>query len=157
ASPLAALVGGADSFLQQLSGVQGFSLHPNLRGFARLLYFNTPYPGPPSDNNPKDKTTATFLGDTINPIESMACPVSPYTAPDGPVFPLRDCSGHLEDVLRARDPDALFPVDELGFVAALRPLAGAFDAHQAGELFANLFDVLHLHWGSPAQSTTECD
>ncbi|HEX3345682.1 MAG TPA: hypothetical protein VHS09_13960, partial [Polyangiaceae bacterium] len=44
-SSLASLVGGADAFLQQLSGVQGFSLHPNLRGFARLLYFNTPYPG----------------------------------------------------------------------------------------------------------------
>jgi hypothetical protein len=158
ASSLPALVGGADAFLQQLSGVQGFSLHPNLRGFARLLYYQTPYPGLPSDPNATttNKITATFLGDTINPIESMVCPVAPFTAPDGTVFPLRDCSD-VNDVLRGRDPDALFPVDELGFVPALRPLATAFDMHQAPALFASLWDVLHLHWGSPQQTTKECD
>jgi hypothetical protein len=155
-SPLASLVGGADAFLQTLSGVQGFSLHPNLRGFARLLYFNTPYPGLPSDTNPANKTTSVFLGDTINPIESMVCPLSPFTAPDGTTFPLRKCNT-LSDVLRARDPDALFPVDELGFVPSLQPLAGAFDAHQSPLLFADLFDVLHLHWGSPQQTKQECD
>lgn len=155
-SSLASLVGGADAFLQQLSGVQGFSLHPNLRGFARLLYFNTPYPGLPSDNNPANKTTSVFLQDTINPIESMVCPAAPFTAPDGTTFPLRKC-GSVSDVLRARDPDALFPVDELGFVPSLQPIAAAFDAHQSPLLFADLFDVLHIHWGSPQQTKQECD
>jgi len=155
-SSLASLVGGADAFLQQLSGVQGFSLHPDLAGFARLLYFNTPYPGLPSDTNPANKTTSTFLQDTINPIESMVCPLDSFTAPDGTVFPLRQCAT-VSDVLRARDPDALFPVNELGFVPALQPIAGAFDAHQAPLLFANLFDTLHLHWGSTLQTTQECD
>jgi hypothetical protein len=155
-SSLAALVGGANAFLQQLSGVQGFSLSPNLRGFARLLYFNTPYPGLPSDTNPANSVTSTFLSDTINPIESMVCPLASFTAPDGTVFPLRSCST-VEDVLRARDPDALFPVDELGFVPSLQPIAAAFDAHQAALLFANLFDTLHLHWGSTQQTKQECD
>ncbi len=155
-SSLASLVGGADAFLQQLSGVQGFSLHPNLRGFARLLYFETPYPGLPSDTNPANQVTSTFLSDTINPIESMVCPPAPFTAPDGTVFPLRSCAT-VNDVLRARDPDALFPVDELGFVPSLQPLASAFDAHQAPLLFANLFDTLHLHWGSTQQTKQECD
>ncbi len=158
ASPLPGLVGGADAFLQQISGVQGFSLHPNLRGFARLLYFQTPFAGLPSDPNATttNKTTATFLSDTITPIESMACPLAPFKAPDGTVFPLRNCTD-VNDLLRGRDPDALFPVDELGFVAALQPLATAFDKHKAGALFANLFDVLHLHWGSPQQTKKECD
>jgi hypothetical protein len=159
ASALPSLVGGADAFLQQISGVQGFSLHPNLRGFARLLYFQTPYAGLPSDPNSltTNKITATFLGDTITPIESMVCPVAPFTAADGTVYPLRNCS-NTNDLLRARDPDALFPVDELGFVPALKPLAGAFDKHNGGNhLFANLFDVLHLHWGSTQQTTQECD
>ena len=155
-SSLASLVGGANAFLQQLSGVQGFSLNPNLRGFARLLYFNTPYPGLPSDTNPANSVTSTFLSDTINPIESMVCPLASFTAPDGTVFPLRSCST-VEDVLRARDPDALFPVDELGFVPSLQPIAAAFDAHQAALLFANLFDTLHLHWGSTQQTKQECD
>jgi hypothetical protein len=159
ASPLPAIVGGADAFLQSISGVQGFSLHPNLRGFARLLYFQTPYAGLPSDPNAltTNKLTATFLGDTITPIESMVCPPAPYTAADGTVFPLRKCTD-TADFLRARDPDALFPVDELGFVPALRPLASAFDKYPGGNhLFANLFDVLHLHWGSPQQTKQECD
>ncbi|HEY8088236.1 MAG TPA: hypothetical protein VIF09_10335, partial [Polyangiaceae bacterium] len=155
-SPLASIVGGADAFLQQLSGVKGFSLHPDLAGFARLLYFKTPYPGLPSDTNPANSVTSTFLSDTINPIESMVCPLSSFTAPDGTVFPLRKC-GSVGDVLRARDPDALFPVDELGFVPALQPIASAFDAHQAPLLFASLFDVLHLHWADARQSKTECD
>jgi hypothetical protein len=155
-SPLANLVGGANAFLQQLSGVQGFSLNPDLSGFARLLYFRTPYPGLPADTNPANKVTSTFLSDTINPIESMVCPLASFTAPDGTVFPLRQCAT-VDAVLRARDPDALFPVDELGFVPSLQPLAAAFDAHQAALLFANLFDTLHLHWGSPQQTTQECD
>jgi hypothetical protein len=155
-SSLASLVGGANAFLQQLSGVEGFSLNPDLRGFARLLYFKTPYPGLPSDTNPANSVTSTFLSDTINPIESMVCPLASFTAPDGTVFPLRSCST-VEDVLRARDPDALFPVDELGFVPSLEPLAAAFDAHSAALLFANLFDTLHLHWADTQQTKQECD
>jgi hypothetical protein len=155
-SSLASLVGGANAFLQQLSGVQGFSLNPDLAGFARLLYFNTPYPGLPSDTNPANATTSKFLSDTINPIESMVCPLASFTAPDGTVFPLRSCAT-VEDVLRARDPNALFPVNELGFVPSLQPLAAAFDAHQSALLFANLFDVLHLHWADNQQTTQECD
>jgi hypothetical protein len=155
-SPLAALVGGADAFLQQLSGVKGFSLHPDLAGFARLLYFRTPYVGLPTDTNPANAKTSLFLSDTINPIESMACPLTPFTAGDGTVFPLRTCS-NVNDVLRARDPDALFPVNEIGFVPSLTPLASAFDAHNAPLLFADLFDVLHLHWGDNQQSKQECD
>ena len=60
-------------------------------------------------------------------------------------------------MLRARDPDALFPVDELGFVPSLQPIAAAFDTHKAPLLFANLFDTLHLHWGSTQQTKQECD
>jgi hypothetical protein len=155
-SSLASLVGGANAFLQQLSGVQGFSLNPDLAGFARLLYFNTPYPGLPSDTNPANSVTSTFLSDTINPIESMVCPLASFTAPDGTVFPLRQCAT-VDDVLRARDPDALFPVDELGFVPSLNPLAAAFDAHSAALLFANLFDTLHLHWADTQQTLQECN
>ena len=158
--------GGANKFLQAISGVDGFSLQPNLRGFARLLYFQTPYAGLPSDPNALNTTlgpqngggalTATFLGDTIDPIPSMVCDATPFTTPGGAVYPLRTCNS-VNDVLRARDPDALFPIDELGFVAALQPLAGAFDKHDQPLLFANLFDVLHLHWGSSQQPPTVCD
>ena len=164
-SSLPTLVGGANSFLEQISGVQGFSLNPNLRGFARLLYFEVPYPGLPTDPNATvtlpaanggGALTATFLGDTINPIPSMVCDQAPFTASDGTYFPLRSCA-NVGDTLRGRDRDALFPVDELGFVASLGPLASAFQAHNQPLLFAALFDNLHVHYGSVGQSTTECD
>ncbi len=161
--------GGANLFLQAISGVEGFSLQPDLRGFARLLYFETPYPGLPTDPNATlsklldggalnggGALTSNFLADTIDPIPSMVCNETPYTTPDGTVFPLRTCSS-IGDVLRARDPDALFPVDELGFVSSLQPLASAFDKHNQPLLFANLFDVLHTHWGSNKQPPTVCD
>ena len=76
--------------------------------------------------------------------------------PDGTIYPLRKC-GAVGDVLRARDVDALFPVDELGFVASLQPLALAFDKHDQPLLFADLFDVLHLHWGSSRNSRATCE
>jgi hypothetical protein len=158
--------GGANLFLQAISGVNGFSLQPDLRGFARLLYFQTPYLGLPVDPNflntvigPKNgggALTSTFLSDTIDPIPSMVCDVDPFTTSTGAVFPLRKCNS-TGDYLRARDPDALFPIDELGFVAALQPLASAFDKHNQPLLFANLFDVLHLHWGSKNQPPVVCD
>jgi hypothetical protein len=86
----------------------------------------------------------------------MVCDVDPFTTSTGAVFPLRKCNA-TGDFLRARDPDALFPIDELGFVAALQPLASAFDKHNQPLLFANLFDVLHLHWGSKNQPPVVCD
>jgi hypothetical protein len=160
------MYGGANLFLQNISGVQGFSLQPNLRGFARLLYFETPYPGLPTDPNYLNTLlpaangggalTSNFLRDTIDPIPSMVCDPAPYTAPDGTVYQLRTCKD-VGDTLRARDVNALFPVDELGFVPSLRPLASAFDKHNQPILFANLFDVLHTHWGSNKQPSVVCD
>ncbi|HEY2510594.1 MAG TPA: hypothetical protein VGI39_07055, partial [Polyangiaceae bacterium] len=149
---------GANKFLQAISGVDGFSLQPNLRGFARLLYFQTPYPGLPGDPNAltTNSLTSNFLSDTIDPIPSMVCDPMPFTMPDGTVYPLRNCS-NVQDVLRARDSNALFPVDELGFVPSLQPLATAFDKHHQPIEFANLWDVLHLHWGSTKQPATLCD
>jgi hypothetical protein len=155
-SPLATIAGGADAVLEEMSGVNGFSLHPNLRGFARLLYFNTPFPGLPTDTNAANAKTLAFLRDTVDPIPSMLCAPDPFTTPDGTMYALRKCAD-VKDTLRARDPDALFPVDELGFTASLRPIAGAFDAHHLPLLFASLFDVLHIHYGSTKQTKQECD
>ncbi len=155
-SPLATIAGGADAVLEQMSGVNGFSLHPNLRGFARLLYFNTPYPGLPTDTNAANAKTLAFLRDTVDPIPSMLCAPDPFTTPNGTMYALRKCAD-VKDTLRARDPNALFPVDELGFTASLRPLAGAFDSHQLPLLFADLWDVLHNHYGSAKQTKDECD
>ena len=45
------------------------------------------------------------------------------TAPDGTVYALRTCK-NVGDTLRARDPNALFPVDELGFVEKCHQLEG---------------------------------
>ncbi len=156
---LTGIVGGPDNFLEDISGVTGFTMTPNLAGFARLLYFQTPYPGLPSDPNPANKKTNDFLRDTIDPIPSIVCPLDPFSPTvNGITYKIRKCND-VRDVLRARDPNALFPIDEksMGFVEALGPLALAFDKHKLPLVFANLFDVLHLHYGSSKQTKVECN
>ena len=102
-------------------------------------------------------------GDTQNP--------KTLELPDGPLRPrarrscarrarsptptaalnLRKC-GTFKDTIRGRDDNALFPLEQLGFLEAAKPLAQAFHDNDANLLFVDLFDTLHLHWGSPEQS-----
>src|SRR5262249_32050408 len=99
ASPLTGIVGGADAFLEEVSGI------------ARLVYYDTPHDGLPGDSsNPQ---TMKFLRDIIDPVPSMVCPVTPYTDPsDGKVLNLRTCAS-FDDSIRGRDPNALFPLETL--------------------------------------------
>ncbi len=154
ASPLTGVVGGADAFLETVSGIKGFSTHPTVNGVSRLVYYDTPHDGLPGDaSNPQ---TMAFLRDIIDPVPSMVCPLTPYTDPsDGKVIPLRTC-GSFADTLRGRDPNALFPLEQLDFIKDVGPLAAAFADHGAPLLFVELFDTLHLHWGSTRQSADEC-
>jgi hypothetical protein len=86
----------------------------------------------------------------------MACDPAPFTLSDGGVIPLRSCSS-FDLTLRGRDPNALFPLEQLGFIQNIGPLAEAFESHDQPLLFVNLFNTLHLHWGSPLQTKAECD
>jgi hypothetical protein len=69
---------------------------------------------------------------------------------------LRKCAT-FDDTLRGRDLDALFPVEELGFLQASIPLAKAFHDNGSNLLFVQLFDTLAVHWGSSMQTKAECD
>jgi hypothetical protein len=155
ASPLTGIVGGADAFLEEVSGIKGFSTHPTVNGVSRLVYYDTPHDGLPGDSsNPQ---TLKFLQDIIDPVPSMVCPVTPYTDPsDGKVLNLRTCAS-FDDSIRGRDPNALFPLETLDFIKDVQPLAAAFADHGGSLLFVDLFDKMHLHWGSPAQTLAECD
>jgi hypothetical protein len=154
-SPLSGIVGGADAFLEEVSGIKGFSTHPTVNGVSRLVYYNTPHDGMAGDaSNPK---TLRFLKDIFDPVPSTVCPLTPFTDPsDGKVLQLRACAS-FADTIRGRDQGALFPLETLDFVKNVQPLAAAFADHGGALLFVDLFDKLHLHWGSNAQSTTECD
>ncbi len=153
-SPLTGVVGGADAFLETVSGIKGFSTHPTVNGVSRLVYYDTPHDGLPGDaSNPQ---TMAFLRDIIDPVPSMVCPLTPYTDPsDGKIIPLRTCAS-FADTLRGRDANAIFPLEQLDFIKDIGPLAAAFADHGAPLLFVELFDTLHYHWGSPRQSTDEC-
>ncbi len=154
ASPLTGVVGGADAFLEEVSGINGFSLHPTVNGVSRMVFFDTPHDGLPGDT--KNMKTLNFLKDVLDPVPSTWCPVVPFTDTDGKVLPLRQCAS-FKDTLRGRDNNATFPLEELGFIQAIRPLAAAFDDHQQPLLMVDLFDTLHVHWGSDKQSLDECD
>ncbi len=161
-SPLTGLVGGVNTFLEDISGIKGFNLSPTVAGVARLAFFETPfdqwggYGG--SELYPK---TRDFLRDILDPVPSMACRSTPWTDPsDGTVLAMRQCD-RFEDTLRGRDRNALFPLElrfgQTDFVTAIRPLALAFwEAHASSQLIS-LLDTLHLHWGSTGQSPDECD
>ncbi len=153
-SPLTGIVGGADAFLEDVSGIRGFNTKPSVQGINRMVYFDLPYGGHTGDTvNVKARN---FFRDLFDPTPTLACPQVPFTDVDGAQLNLRQCS-RFEDGLRGRDANALFPLEELGFIEASKPLARAFKKSDANLLFVELFDVLHRHWGSPKQSKDECD
>ncbi len=153
-STLTGLVGGPDAFLEAQSGIDGFDLHPTVAGVSRLVYYDTPHDSDPGD--PSFPTTEAFLTGVLDPVPSMVCDPAPFTSLDGVVTPLRKCSS-FDQTLRGRDPGGLFPLEQLDFIQNVKPLAAAFDDHGQALLFVQLFDTLHLHWGSPAQTKAECD
>ena len=152
-SPLTGIVGGADAFLENVSGIKGFNTKPSVPGISRVVFFDLPHDGQPGDlQNPK---TLNFLRDLFDPAQTLVCPPAPFTDTDGHVLNLRNCAS-FKDTIRGRDNDALFPLEELNFLEASKPLAQAFHDNDANLLFVDLFDTLHLHWGSPKQSADEC-
>lgn len=170
-SNLTVIVGGADNFLQTISGINGFTLNPTIEAISRMAYFDTPfdltnqkggfvgtYPGTP--DYPK---TRNFLQGVIDPIPTMVCPPllgsdgKPWRDPsDGMQLNLRDCT-RVDDLMRYRDANALFPLGEFGFIERIGPLASAFADHDMNSEFVDLFDTMHLHWGSERQSEDECN
>jgi len=153
-STVTGLVGGPNAFLQAQSGITGFDLNPTVNGVSRLVYYDTPHDSDPGD--PTFPTTENFIAGVLDPVPSMACDPAPFTASNGTVIPLRTCSS-FDLTLRGRDPDALFPLEQLDFIQNVQPLAAAFDDHGQPLLFVDLFNTLHLHWGDALQTKDECD
>ena len=153
ASPLTGIVGGADAFLENVSGIKGFNTKPSVPGISRVVFFDLPHDGLTGD--PQNPKTTNFLRDLFDPAQTLVCPPAPYTDSDGHVLNLRSCAS-FKDTIRGRDGDALFPLEQLGFLEAAKPLAQAFHDNEANFLFVDLFDTLHLHWGSPKQTADEC-
>lgn len=163
-SPLTALVGGVDKFLEDASGVKGFNLNPTVAGVSRMVFFDAAIPkgmfpdlaaGTAGDT--KNAQTNSFFSGVLDPVPSMVCPETPFTDPsDGKVLRLRKCANY-KDTIRARDSNDLFPLELMDFIASVGPLAAAFADHGQPLLFVELFDTMHRHWGSPKQTAEECD
>jgi hypothetical protein len=152
-SPLTGIVGGADAFLEDVSGIKGFNTKPSVPGIARIVYFDLPHDGVAGDT--QNTKTRNFLRDLFDPAQTLVCPAAPFTDTDGRVMNLRSCAS-FKDTFRGRDQDALFPLERLNFLEAAKPLAQAFHDSDANLLFVDLFDTLHLHWGTERQSADEC-
>ncbi len=152
-SPLTGIVGGADAFLEDVSGIKGFNTKPSVPGIARVVFFDLPHDGTTGDT--QNLKTKNFLKDLFDPAQTLVCPAAPFTDTDGHVLNLRTCAS-FKDTIRGRDLDALFPLEQMNFLEASKPLAQAFYDNDANLLFVDLFDKLHLHWGSEKQSAEEC-
>jgi hypothetical protein len=153
ASPLTGIVGGADAFLEEVSGVRGFNTSPSVQGINRLTYFDVAHDGLPGDT--QNHKTNRFFRDLFDPIPTNVCAAAPFVDTDGKALNLRTCS-RFADTVRGRVNNALFPLEEYGFVQATAPLAAAFSDARENHLFVDLFDVLAVHWGSDKQSAEEC-
>ena len=153
-SPLTGIVGGADAFLEEVSGIKGFNTKPSVQGISRIVFFDLPHDSSAGDT--LNLKTRNFLRDLFDPAQSLVCPALPFTDTDGHVLNLRTCAS-FDDTIRGRDRDALFPLEQLNFLEAAKPLAKAFADNDANLLFVDLFDALHVHWGSGQQSAKECD
>ena len=156
-SSLTSLVGGADAFLQSQSGIIGFDTHPTIPGVSRLFYFDIPTAASAGDPNPATVTTKNFIAGLIDPPSTAACAFKPFTDTDGTVLNIYDCTSTPQYSLPQRDPGATFPLELYGFAANVQPLAAAFDDHGESALFVDLFNTLHLHWGSAQQTSDICD
>jgi hypothetical protein len=154
-SPLSAIVGGVDKFLEDASGIKGFSTKPTVAGIGRLVFFDAAHDGLPGDTI--NQKTNTFLTGVLDPVPSMVCPAAPFTDPsDGKVIALRKCAS-FNDTIRGRDNNDIFPLELMNFVESVSPLAASFADHNQPLLFVELFDTMHRHWGSTKQSKNECD
>ena len=153
ASPLTGIVGGADAFLEDVSGIKGFNTKPSVQGISRVVFFDLPHDGLAGDAT--NGKTRNFLRDLFDPAQTLVCPAAPFTDTDGHVLNLRSCAS-FKDTIRGRDDGALFPLEQFNFLEAAKPLAQAFHDSDANLLFVGVFDTLHLHWGSPMQSPDEC-
>jgi hypothetical protein len=156
-SPLNKLVGGPDAFLQDVSQLNGLRLQPTVGAVSRLMSFDTPYTdwGGYAGTNEYPQTRD-FLTGMMDPVPSMLCDYAPFTDTDGTVMRLRTCQ-RFEDTLRFRDGNALYPLEQMQFVELVQPMAEAFHDNGASHLFVEMFDKLHIHWGSPEQTKEECD
>ncbi len=170
-SPITAILpGGIDGFLEDASGIKGFSTHPTVGGISRMVYFDIARDGLPGDT--KNQKTNKFLAGVLDPVPTTACPLAPFTDTDGKVIPLRNCkdpaflskmgaaglsTNYFDYTIPGRDNNDLFPLELMGFVESVGPLAAAFADHNQPLLFVDLFDTMHRHWGSSKQSKMECD
>ncbi len=154
---LTGLVGGVEAFLENASGIKGFSTNPTVPGISRFVHFDTPYTefGGFGGDGYYAKTRD-FFKDIIDPVPTMVCPAAPFKDTDGKVLNLRQCAS-IKDTIRGRHADVIFPLEQFGFVENIQPLAAAFGDTGNPLLFVELFDRMHLHWGSPQQSKEECD
>jgi hypothetical protein len=154
-SPLTNLVGGVDAFLEDISGIDGFSMHPTVAGVSRLLYFDVAHDGLAGDT--QNTKTHNFIRDIMDPVATMVCPPKPFKDPsDGQVINLRQCDSFAE-TMRGRNGGSLFPLEQNDFIQNVQALAAAFADHGQSLLFVELLDTLHRHWGSPRQPRDLCD
>lgn len=154
---LTGLVGGVEAFLENASGIKGFSTKPTVPGISRFVHFDTPYTefGGYAGDDYYVKTRD-FFKDILDPVPTMVCPAAPFKDTDGKVMNLRKCDS-IKDTIRGRHPDVIFPLEQFGYVENIQPLAAAFGDTGQPLLFVELFDRMHLHWGSPKQTKEECD
>ncbi len=112
------------------AGITGFTTKPTVKALNRFIYA------------PRNK----FLTDMFDP----------YPTIDG--VPLVDYEPYGVYLLEVLDPAALVDGQPQSFITAARPLLEAFDSKETfnangdsttGYLFAELLDVLHMHYDSP--------
>ncbi len=92
-------------------------------------------------------TTLNFFRDLFDPAETLVSPrPSLHQIRTGRALNLRRAR-RSPTPFAGRDADALFPLEEAGFLTSAVPLAEAFSKNDANLLFVQLLNMLHPSLG----------
>jgi len=152
-----------DDLFQMSSGICELSIHPEPEALNRLVFFGADsdlYPNMPDFDpfsNGLNEKTNTFVYSLMEPVGTSECP----TKPNG----VHECND-ASQTLRVKGANTLFAAERLGFYDYLRPVILPFAnvpcddpngciPYQNEQLFVDLIDILHRHWGKDGGNTYE--
>lgn len=154
-----------DTVMQQSSGLNGLSLHPEAPAITRLLFFGAStdnYPNmPDADLLNQGGKTDTFIHGIIEPAGGVNCPRNANNVNTCP---------NDDETLRVRDLHTMFAWERDGFLEYLKPLIRVFADESCSsdesacdttsfvgeQILVDLLDEPHYHWPGKDHGP-ECD
>lgn len=154
----------ADQMFQDSSGITGMTTRPTPAALNRLVYFgasSTSFPNMPDfDAVNAGGRTDGFISALMDPVPTSVCPTNAQG--------VANCA--MEDLIRLRTRNSIFPWERFGFLDYMRPVLTPFvnvscsadlsicdtEDFRGEELFLELANVFYWHYAGPDHGS-ECN